>query len=83
MCRRGTAAELHVAEDEQQWKVPSDKESRKARTKTMGIRTPTMPQEEESGRIVYNGQEMTLEEMGRQPLPDAVQEHYEEYLRNQ
>ena len=24
---------------------------------------------------------MTLEEMGRQPLPDAVQEHYEEYLR--
>ena len=33
------------------------------------------------GRIVYNGQEMTLEEMGRQPLPDAVQEHYEEYLR--
>ena len=32
-------------------------------------------------RIVYNGQEMTLEEMGRQPLPDVVQEHYEEYLR--
>eukprot|EP00439_Symbiodinium_sp_Y106_P074681 s5040_g14.t1 len=32
-------------------------------------------------RIVYNGQEMTLEEMGRQQLPDVVQERYEEYLR--
>ena len=35
----------------------------------------------EEERIVHNGQEMTLEEMGRQPLPDVVQEHYEEYLR--
>ena len=35
----------------------------------------------EEERIVHNGQEMTLEEMGRQPLPDVVQELYEEYLR--
>eukprot|EP00439_Symbiodinium_sp_Y106_P022811 s2616_g2.t2 len=32
----------------------------------------------EEERIVHNGQEMTLEEMGRQPLPDVVQEHYED-----
>ena len=34
------------------------------------------------GRVVHNGQEMTLEEMGRQPLPEAVQEHYAQYLRS-
>eukprot|EP00439_Symbiodinium_sp_Y106_P001260 s1666_g1.t1 len=32
------------------------------------------------GRVMYNGQEMTLEEMGRQPLPEVVQEHYERFL---
>ena len=34
------------------------------------------------GRVTHNGQEMTLEEMGRQPLPEAVQEHYDQYLRS-
>ena len=32
------------------------------------------------GRVMYNGQEMTLEKMGRQPLPEVVQEHYEQFL---
>ncbi|CAE7947372.1 unnamed protein product [Symbiodinium sp. KB8] len=32
------------------------------------------------GTITYQGREMTLEEMGRQPLPEAVQAHYEQFL---
>ena len=76
---RQVEAEQQMKERSAKKRYPDRKDCRKSQKTSYEDQVSTNTKEEE--RIVHNGQEMTLEEMGRQPLPDVVQEHYEEYLR--
>ena len=76
---RQVEAEQQMKERSAKKRYPDRKDCRKSQKTSYEDQVSTNTNEEE--RIVHNGQEMTLEEMGRQPLPDVVQELYEEYLR--